>query len=167
MTIKILRISDDEKMVIHDTIMQYGKVSNSVKKAREYALLLKDRIPVVMHDLNLLKECSISCLQLKNLPAVDYRQDLDGSESETMALVIGSLYSIPFQYIQQNHGKVAAEIRPSVGREITQSSSGKALFGWHTDDAFLTPEVRTDWIQLLGCHNQSHSSNYFLRLKIY
>lgn len=59
----------------------------------------------------------------------------------------------PFQYLQQNNGDIAAEIKPTSDLIDTPSSGGKIEFGWHTDDCFFNQKFRTTWIMLAGYFN--------------
>jgi len=74
--------------------------------------------------------------------------------NEKMSLAFAHLLGLPFQYLQQNEGKLVARISPHKDYENTQSGLSRAHFGWHTDDSIFSLNHRTEWIQLLGVINE-------------
>lgn len=94
--------------------------------------------------------CSILISGLPVITGKTERQVIN----EKMSLAFAHLLGFPFQYLQQNEGKLVAEITPREGYENTQSGLGRAHFGWHTDDSIFSINHRTEWIQLLGVINE-------------
>lgn len=74
--------------------------------------------------------------------------------NEKISLAFAHLLGSPFQYLQQNEGKLVAHISPREGYENTQSGLGRTHFGWHTDDSIFSLDHRTEWIQLMGVINE-------------
>lgn len=82
------------------------------------------------------------------------------SINEKISLAFAHLLGLPFQYLQQNDGKLVAHISPREGHENTQSGLGRAHFGWHTDDSIFSITHRTEWIQLLGVINEGLTETF-------
>lgn len=59
----------------------------------------------------------------------------------------------PFTFIEQHGGDFVQNIRPVASHEEEQSSRGRVALDLHTDDAFLDPLVRVEYIALCGVDN--------------
>ena len=59
----------------------------------------------------------------------------------------------PFSFVEQHGGGLVQNVRPVVRHENEQSSRGRAALRLHTDDAFLHPRVRVEYIALCGVSN--------------
>lgn len=94
--------------------------------------------------------CSVLISGLPIITGKTKRQNIN----EKISLAFAHLLGFPFQYLQQNNGKLVAEISPREGYENTQSGLGRVHFGWHTDDSIFSINHRTEWIQLLGMINE-------------
>lgn len=94
--------------------------------------------------------CSVLISGLPVIPNLTERLHVN----EKMSLAFAHLLGLPFQYTQQNNGKLVAHISPREGYENTQSGLGRTHFGWHTDDSIFSLNHRTEWIQLLGVVNE-------------
>lgn len=90
---------------------------------------------------------------IEGLPKIFNDQQDNLHIAKKMALATAFVVGEPFQYLQQNNGHLVADIKPNPSLRDTQSSGGAVEFGWHTDDAFFIPDVRTHWIMLWGYWN--------------
>ena len=82
-----------------------------------------------------------------------------------LSLSLASLVGEPFQYLQQNSGRLVARLTPSPGLEgKPNTGEGSGEFEFHTDDRILAPSYSTELIQLLGIRNDSMASTRFLTL---
>lgn len=78
------------------------------------------------------------------------------------AILLGAseLLGYPFQYLQQNDGRLVARVEPKRGMEATDSSSGRIEFRWHTDDPIMPVRQRADFVCLIGIENQEACPTY-------
>lgn len=125
--------------------------------AKFFRFQLKKKVERLYDEIYSLKNTTLPTgLYIKGLPKLSYTQKhirLGELISLTFSLILGE----PFQFKQQNEGKLVAHICPKSGSESESSQSGYSRnnFGWHTDDRYFQEEFRTKWIQLLGVHNPS------------
>lgn len=59
----------------------------------------------------------------------------------------------PFTFAEQHGGDLVQNVRPVDTREDERSSRGRVTLRLHTDDAFLHPLVRVEYIALCGVSN--------------
>lgn len=121
---------------------------------RQAALAIKKSAPHFTKVINKLlgnhAPCSLLISGLPVIPNPSERLQINEKISLAFAHLLGS----PFQYLQQNEGKLVAHISPREGYENTQSGLGRTHFGWHTDDSIFSLDHRTEWIQLMGVINE-------------
>lgn len=100
------------------------------------------------------------CLKNERLPCalIDGLPECGGNPMalEVLAIGMASLLGEPFQYAEQNGGKINAELTPKDAfRGQNNTGEGDGAFGWHTDDAVLAREFRAEWIQLFCIANSA------------
>lgn len=125
--------------------------------ARFMSEKIKQDAPQLVSNIEKLRDANApSAIVISGLP--DMHDDHPHLHTgELMSLSYAFLLGEPFQYVQQNEGKLVARVSPRDGFENTQSGFSRGHFGWHTDDRIFLSEHRTRWIQLLGIHNPSQS----------
>src|SRR3990167_3153898 len=130
----------------------YRQSEKSTEK--EIVLAIKKYVPSFTKVIKRLLENDAPCsLLISGLPITQNLAERLPI-NEKMSLAFAQLLGLPFQYLQQNEGKLVAHISPQAGYENTQSGLGRAHFGWHTDDSIFSLNHRTEWIQLMGVINE-------------
>lgn len=71
----------------------------------------------------------------------------------------------PFTFRQQHGGALVQPVRPARDHEAEVSSRGRVELDLHTDDVFLEPSLRPQYIALLGIHNPERIPTYVVRLE--
>lgn len=71
----------------------------------------------------------------------------------------------PFTFRQQHGGALVQQVRPAKDHEAEVSSRGRVELDLHTDDVFLEPSLRPQYIALLGVHNPERIPTYVVRLE--
>lgn len=131
-----------------------NNLQSTIELARSVATMIQTFAPTFSSALCLPSvNPDVSATIIEGLPKIFSDQQDNIYIAKQMALAAAFVVGEPFQYLQQNDGQLVADIRPNMALKDTQSSGGAMEFGWHSDDAFFEPEVRTHWIMLSGYWN--------------
>jgi len=77
---------------------------------------------------------------------------------QLIAIGLSKFLGEAFQYKEQNFGKLNGHLTPiEKFSGIENTGQGNGSFGWHSDDAILTKDLRTEWIQLLCEDNTANT----------
>lgn len=154
-----LFLNTDEKELLAGLYNEVGEIfqkfadAEKMVVAKIFAEKIKKILPRIYDAfLKLYKNESNCGVFIEGLPGIEYSVN-DIQKGEYISLIFSFMLGEPFQYLQQNDGKLVGHITPKEGFEMTQSGLSRGNFGWHTDDRLFAPEFRTKWIQLLGIHN--------------
>jgi hypothetical protein len=86
---------------------------------------------------------------------------LDEHTAEILALAIcGAVGLEPFQYSQQNEGKLVARVRPMASAPANTNATADN-FGDHSDDQTVPIEYRAEYISLLGVRNDGNTATAY------
>jgi hypothetical protein len=152
-------VSELEARLLRDLVLtlsdsDLNKPTSYIKVGQQWAPAIA---PLLTSKINNLRQIKSDALFLRGLPKfTDPNPKINESNTRKLSLLLASMLGEPFQYKQQNNGEIVAHIAPEIGRENTNSSSGRQQFGWHTDDSFLDEPFRADYITLTGYINPSH-----------
>lgn len=103
---------------------------------------------------------SIKAIFIDNLPSGTL--DFD----ELLVISISSILGMPFQYIQQNEGKLAGHVTIRCGSEgRNDTSEGSSYFPPHTDDRAIPDNYRCEFISLLGVRNSNRIKTLIIPLE--
>lgn len=81
-----------------------------------------------------------------------------------LALLDSLPLGCPFTFREQHGGALVQEVRPAENHEAELSSRGRVELNLHTDDVFLEPSVRPQYIALLGVYNPDGVPTELVRL---
>lgn len=73
-------------------------------------------------------------------------------------------FGLPFTFREQYGGALVHDIRPSAGHEEEESSRGRVTLPFHTDDGFLDPGNRPEYLALLGIINPQRVPTNVVRI---
>jgi hypothetical protein len=73
-------------------------------------------------------------------------------------------FGTAFTFVEQYGGALVQDIRPARGHGDEQSSRGQVELYPHTDDAFLDPEARPEYLALLGVSNPERVPTEVIRV---
>jgi L-asparagine oxygenase len=84
---------------------------------------------------------------------------------EVFLALLGDLpLGSPFTFREQYEGAMVQDIRPAKSHESEASSRGRVRLDLHTDDVFLDPSSRPEYIALLGVRNSDRIPTELVRL---
>jgi hypothetical protein len=84
---------------------------------------------------------------------------------EVFLALLGNLsLGQPFTFREQYGGAMVQDIRPAKNHESEASSRGRVRLALHTDDVFLDPPARPEYIALLGVRNLDQIPTELVRL---
>ena len=154
--IEMYHVNTVERAVL-ENMMRFASETTPIETAE----IIKKLAPEFTFFMHRLLENNPPCgIAISGLPVIaDKTERLHMSEK--MSLAFSHLIGLPFQYLQQNNGKLVALISPREGFENTHSGLGRQQFGWHTDDCIFALEHRTQWIQLHGVVNDGNTETLF------
>lgn len=98
---------------------------------------------------------------LSGAPGLDAEREID---EIFLSLLDGLPVGRPFSFREQHGGALVQEVRPAENHESEVSSRGRVELDLHTDDVFLEPSVRPQYIALLGIHNPERVPTYLVYL---
>lgn len=146
-------IASDEQIALK---IIYNDCMNSKKDisfAKNISKTIKQKAPLFCNTIQSLRHGDAAAVLISGLPGIpDSPSAVE--IGEFMSLCYAYLLGEPFQYLQQNEGRLVSHITPRDGFENTNSGLGRVRFGWHTDDCIFSIHHRTQWIQLLGMVNE-------------
>lgn len=91
--------------------------------------------------------------------------DASGDIDEVFLAVLGDLaLGRAFTFREQYGGAMVQDIRPARTHESEASSRGRVRLDLHTDDVFLDPPSRPEYIALLGVRNSDRIPTELVRL---
>lgn len=85
-------------------------------------------------------------------------------EEAFLSLLGGFSLGRPFTFREQYGGAMVQNIRPAKTHESEASSRGRVRLDLHTDDVFLDPPSRPEYIALLGVRNPDRTPTELVRL---
>lgn len=85
-------------------------------------------------------------------------------EDVFLALLGNLPFGLPFTFREQYGGAMVQDIRPAKAHESEASSRGRVRLELHTDDVFLDPPSRPEYIALLGVRNPDRIPTELVRL---
>jgi L-asparagine oxygenase len=74
-------------------------------------------------------------------------------------------FGLPFTFREQYGGALVHDVRPAAGHETEESSRGRVMLPFHTDDGFLDPGARPEHLALLGIANPERVPTNVVRLE--
>jgi L-asparagine oxygenase len=91
--------------------------------------------------------------------------DASGEIEKVFLAVLGNLpLGRPFTFREQYGGAMVQDVRPAKTHESEASSRGRVRLDLHTDDVFLDPPSRPEFIALLGVRNSDRIPTELVRL---
>lgn len=86
------------------------------------------------------------------------------SEAVLVGLVTAAGLKV-FGYLQEKKGSLIHQVAPEIGKENTQSNSGRTLFGYHVDNTCFSERFQPEFLFLIGLVNEGSIATRLLRLE--